>query len=155
VQVTADLSRGIHIQVHNVAAASNAALQQDVKTLQEETEKLTAELEDSLAQFDVVQQEANQVEGEVVDEVCNRLCSAKSEAHKEVAFGAEAPACQSLQGCLLFCLLARSEAGHKSQGETRLNAVRFLEKYRSLPQCKGICNLLVFGGLNYSGASHR
>ena len=57
------------LQVHNVAAASNAALQQDVKTLQEETEKLTAELEDVLQQFDVVQQEANQVEGEVVDEV--------------------------------------------------------------------------------------
>ena len=57
------------LQVRNVAAASNAALQQDVKTLQEETEKLTAELEDVLEQFDVVQQEANQVEGEVVDEV--------------------------------------------------------------------------------------
>ena len=61
------------LQVRNVAAASNAALQQDVKTLQEETEKLTAELEDVLEQFDVVQQEANQVEGEVVDEVSHPL----------------------------------------------------------------------------------
>ena len=69
-QVKADLGMDIHMQVHNVAAASNAALQQDVKTLQEETEKLTAELEDVLERFDVFQQEANQVEGEVVDEVC-------------------------------------------------------------------------------------
>ena len=57
------------VQVHNVAAASNAALQQDVKTLKEETEKLQDELSDVLEQFDGVQQEANQIEGEVVDEV--------------------------------------------------------------------------------------
>lgn len=63
------LRRCAGVQVHNVAAASNAALQQDVKTLQEETEKLTAELEDVLEQFDGLQHEANQVEGEVVDEV--------------------------------------------------------------------------------------
>lgn len=52
-----------------MAAASNAALQQDVKSLQEETGKLQAELEDVLNQFDGMQQEANQVEIEVVDEV--------------------------------------------------------------------------------------
>ena len=56
-------------QVHNVAAASNAALQQDVQTLQEETAKLQPELEDVLEQFDGIQQEANEVETQVVDEV--------------------------------------------------------------------------------------
>ena len=58
--------------MHNVAAASNAALQQDVQTLQEETAKLQTELEDVLEQFDGIQQEANEVETQVVDEVsCN------------------------------------------------------------------------------------
>ena len=56
-----------------MAAASNAALQQDVKTLKEETEKLQGELSDVLEQFDGVQQEANQIEGEVVDEVGAQL----------------------------------------------------------------------------------
>ena len=55
--------------MHNVAAASNAALQQDVQTLQEETAKLQTELEDVLEQFDGIQQEANEVETQVVDEV--------------------------------------------------------------------------------------
>ena len=52
-----------------MAAASNAALQQDVQTLQEETAKLQTELEDVLEQFDGIQQEANEVETQVVDEV--------------------------------------------------------------------------------------
>ena len=55
-----------------MAAASNAALQQDVQTLQEETAKLQTELEGVLEHFDGIQQEANEVETQVVDEVsCN------------------------------------------------------------------------------------
>jgi hypothetical protein len=56
--------------VRNVAAASNAALRQDVQTLQAETEKLQKELESVLVQFHDIQQEADLVEHEVVDEVC-------------------------------------------------------------------------------------
>ena len=84
-----------------MAAASNAALQQDVKTLQEETEKLQDELTDVLEQFDGVQQEADQVEGEVVDEVGAPLglrcsfarvsyCSGRLEACCPTAWGMRA-----------------------------------------------------------------
>lgn len=57
------------MQIKNVAAASNAALQHDVAFLQKETQELQAKLEKSLQSFDTVQQEAQAVEGEVVDEV--------------------------------------------------------------------------------------
>ena len=56
-------------QIKNVAAASNAALQHDVAFLQRETQELQSKLERSLQGFDTVQQEAQAVEGEVVDEV--------------------------------------------------------------------------------------
>ena len=57
------------MQIKNVAAASNAALQRDVAFLQKETQELQSKLEKSLQSFDTVQQEAQAVEGEVVDEV--------------------------------------------------------------------------------------
>ena len=57
------------MQIKNVAAASNAALQHDVAFLQKETQELQTKLEKSLQSFDTVQQEAQAVEGEVVDEV--------------------------------------------------------------------------------------
>lgn len=57
------------MQIKNVAAASNAALQHDVASLQKETQQLQTKLEKSLQSFDTVQQEAQAVEGEVVDEV--------------------------------------------------------------------------------------
>ena len=58
------------LQIKNVAAASNAALQHDVASLKRETEEMQSKLERSLQSFDTVQQEAQAVEGEVVDEVC-------------------------------------------------------------------------------------
>ncbi len=58
------------LQIKNVAAASNAALQHDVASLKRETEEMQSKLESSLQSFDTVQQEAQAVEGEVVDEVC-------------------------------------------------------------------------------------
>ena len=58
------------LQIKNVAAASNAALQHDVVSLKRETEEMQSKLESSLESFDTVQQEAQAVEGEVVDEVC-------------------------------------------------------------------------------------
>lgn len=62
------------MQIKNVAAASNAALQHDVASLQKETLELQTKLEKSLQSFDTVQQEAQAVEGEVVDEVrCSPL----------------------------------------------------------------------------------
>ena len=57
------------MQIKNVAAASNAALQHDVAFLQKETQELQTKLEESLQSFDTVQQDAQAVEGEVVDEV--------------------------------------------------------------------------------------
>lgn len=57
------------MQIKNVAAASNAALQHDMAALQQETEEMQCKLEQSLQSFDMVQQEAQAVEGEVVDEV--------------------------------------------------------------------------------------
>ena len=62
------------LQVRNVAAASNAALQHDVAALQAETEQMQSKLGSTLASFDRVQQDAQAVEGEVVDEVHPRLC---------------------------------------------------------------------------------
>lgn len=59
----------VGVQIRNVAAASNAALQHDVTSLQRESEELQGKLERSLQSFDTVQQEAQAVEGEVVDEV--------------------------------------------------------------------------------------
>ena len=56
-------------QIKNVAAASNAALQHDVAFLQKETQELQTKLKESLQSFDTVQQDAQAVEGEVVDEV--------------------------------------------------------------------------------------
>lgn len=56
-------------QIKNVAAASNAALQHDVAFLQKETQELQTKLEENLQSFDTVQQDAQAVEGEVVDEV--------------------------------------------------------------------------------------
>ena len=57
------------VQVQNVACTYEAALRQGVEELQAEAGKLRAELEDTLAKFDVVQQQAEEVEAEVVDEV--------------------------------------------------------------------------------------
>lgn len=57
------------VQIKNVAAASNAALQHDVAFLQRETLELQSKLERSLQSFDTIQQEAQAVEGEVIDEV--------------------------------------------------------------------------------------
>ena len=57
------------LQIKNVAAASNAALQHDVASLQKETQEMQNKLDCSLQSFDAVQQEAQAVEGEVVDEV--------------------------------------------------------------------------------------
>ena len=57
------------MQIKNVAAASDAALQHDVAFLQKETQELQTKLEESLQSFDTVQQDAQAVEGEVVDEV--------------------------------------------------------------------------------------
>lgn len=57
------------VQIKNVASASNAALQHDVAFLQRETQELQSKLERNLQSFDTVQQEAQAVEGEVVDEV--------------------------------------------------------------------------------------
>ena len=57
------------MQIKNVAAASNAALQHDVEALQKETQEMQSKLEKSLQSFDAVQEEAQAVEGEVVDEV--------------------------------------------------------------------------------------
>ncbi len=59
----------VSLQIKNVAAASNTALQHDAASLQKETEELQSKLERSLQSFDTVQQEAQAVEGEVVDEV--------------------------------------------------------------------------------------
>ena len=52
-----------------MAAAGNAALQHDVSALQAETEQMQSRLASTLASFDRVQQDAQAVEGEVVDEV--------------------------------------------------------------------------------------
>ena len=52
-----------------MAAASNAALQRDVNSLQSETQEMQDRLQRNLQSFDTVQQEAQAVEGEVVDEV--------------------------------------------------------------------------------------
>lgn len=52
-----------------MAATSNAALQLDVSALQAETEQMQSELASTLTSFDKVQQDAQAVEGEVVDEV--------------------------------------------------------------------------------------
>ncbi|KAL3150332.1 hypothetical protein ABBQ32_000177 [Trebouxia sp. C0010 RCD-2024] len=60
-------------QIKNVAAASNAALQHDVAFLQRETLELQSKLERSLQSFDTIQQEAQAVEGEVIDEVQQRM----------------------------------------------------------------------------------
>ena len=57
------------MQIKNVAAASNAALQHDVASLQKETREMQSRLERSLESFDNVHKEAQAVEGEVVDEV--------------------------------------------------------------------------------------
>lgn len=64
--------------MRNVSAASNAALQHDVTALQQESEQLQARLAATLASFDQVQQDAQAVEGEVVDEVRKplKLCPA-------------------------------------------------------------------------------
>ena len=57
------------LQIKNAAAASNAALQHDVAALQRETQEMQSKLEQTVQSFDTVQQEAQAVEGEVVDEV--------------------------------------------------------------------------------------
>lgn len=62
------------LQIKNVAAASNAALQHDVASLKRETAEMQSKLERSLQSFDTVQQQAQAVEGEVVDEVCLLTC---------------------------------------------------------------------------------
>jgi hypothetical protein len=50
-----------------VAAASSAALQQDVNVLQGETERLSVELNQVLSEFGAVQTDAEQVQGEVIE----------------------------------------------------------------------------------------
>ena len=57
------------LQIQNVSCTYEAALKRDVEDLQAEAGKLQAELEDTLAKFDGVQQQAEEVEAEVVDEV--------------------------------------------------------------------------------------
>lgn len=71
-------------QIKNVAAASNAALQHDVASLKRETEEMQSKLESSLQSFDTVQQEAQAVEGEVVDEVQQRMQRLKERLFHEV-----------------------------------------------------------------------
>lgn len=63
------LTVSAELQIKNVAAASNAALQHDVAFLQKETQNMQSKLERSLQGFETVQQEAQAVEGEIVDEV--------------------------------------------------------------------------------------
>lgn len=69
-----------------MAAASNAALHQDVKTLQSEAEKLQKELESVLVQFHEVQQEAELIEHEVVDEVSSDVCFTYGVSDADVSF---------------------------------------------------------------------
>lgn len=95
------------MQVHNVAAASNAALQQDVKTLQEDTEKLQDELTDVLEQFDGVQQEADQVKGEVVDEVGAQLGPCCSCARVSYCSGRLEACCPTAWGMRARCTISR------------------------------------------------
>lgn len=57
------------LQIQNVSCTYEAALKRDVEELQAEAGKLQAELEDTLAKFDGVRQQAEEVEAEVVDEV--------------------------------------------------------------------------------------
>ncbi|DBA78877.1 hypothetical protein WJX77_008617 [Trebouxia sp. C0004] len=71
-------------QIKNVAAASNVALQHDVASLKRETEEMQSKLERSLQSFETVQQEAQSVEGEVVDEVQQRMQHLKERLFCEV-----------------------------------------------------------------------
>ncbi|DBA79311.1 TPA: hypothetical protein ACH3X2_007790 [Trebouxia sp. C0005] len=71
-------------QIKNVAAASNAALQHDVASLKRETAEMQSKLERSLQSFDTVQQQAQAVEGEVVDEVQQRMQRLKEKLFHEV-----------------------------------------------------------------------
>ena len=64
------LSEDVYLlQIKNVTAASSAALQHDVASLQQETQEMQNKVERSLQSFETVQHEAQAVEGEVVDEV--------------------------------------------------------------------------------------
>ena len=63
-----NLELACRLQIKNVAAASNAALQRDVASLQTETQEMQDRLQRNLQSFDLVQQGAQAVEGEVVDE---------------------------------------------------------------------------------------
>ena len=57
------------LQVRNVALASKASLQADMDTLQATIARLQGELGSVLGEFSTLQDEAQQIEGVVVDEV--------------------------------------------------------------------------------------
>lgn len=59
----------LRLQVQNVALASHASLQADMDTLQATIARLQGELGSVLGEFSTLQDEAQQIEGVVVDEV--------------------------------------------------------------------------------------
>ncbi|KAK9830273.1 hypothetical protein WJX72_010744 [[Myrmecia] bisecta] len=79
-----DMAHMLH-QVQNVAAASNAALRQDVASLQSEADVLQHQLERTLMQFEDISREAEQVEVEVVDEVQARMQRLKEHLFQHVS----------------------------------------------------------------------
>ena len=102
------------LQIKNVAAASNAALQHDVASLKRETEEMQSKLERSLQSFDTVQQEAQAVEGEVVDEVCrltlclfSHMCTWQHFTSVSVARGNKASCVYGLCASLVCAALSK------------------------------------------------
>lgn len=57
------------VQVANIATASRAALEKDVKVLQEETQQLSQELNCVLMGLAAIQDETREIQGRVIDEV--------------------------------------------------------------------------------------
>lgn len=62
-------TRADRAQIKNVTDTSAAALQQDVEELQRDADAIQQKLQDTLDKFEDVQQEAQQIESDVVDEV--------------------------------------------------------------------------------------
>ncbi|KAK9809277.1 hypothetical protein WJX73_000125 [Symbiochloris irregularis] len=84
-----DCERLLH-QVQNVALASHASLQADMSTLQATISRLQGELGSVLGEFSTLQDEAQQIEGVVVDEVQARMQDLKERLFSHVAAVLEA-----------------------------------------------------------------
>eukprot|EP00884_Botryococcus_braunii_P002284 jgi/Botrbrau1/12056/Bobra.0295s0011.1 len=76
VAVVDDFSRALS-QVANIATAKRAALEKDVKVLQEKTQQLSAELHHVLEDLAAVQSETQEIQGRVIDEVQRKMQALK------------------------------------------------------------------------------